>query len=83
MASLNILCSDLLSFLNEVTKKNQERKTFFCGPSKIFKNISWPINICLKYFMAPAKVLQPPPPTYLMYGPLTQEWFVNKKFLSV
>ena len=32
----------------------------FCGPSKDFNNISWPINICLKYFMAPTKTLRPP-----------------------
>ena len=32
-------------------------------PSKILKNISSPINICLKYFKAPT-------PTYLMFGSL-------------
>ena len=39
MASLNILCSDLLSFLNEVTKKNQERETFVAHQkfSEIFR----------------------------------------------
>ena len=43
----------------------------FCGPSKIFKNMSWLISICLKYFMTPAKTLHPlPPPTYLMHDPL-------------
>ena len=56
-----------------------EHKKIFRGPLKIFKNISWPINICLKYLMAPQKSsapLPPPPPppppnpTYLMYGPL-------------
>ena len=26
----------------------------------MFKNVSWPINNCLKYFMAPAKTLLPP-----------------------
>ena len=42
-------------------KKNQERKTEKknYGPLNIFKNISWPINICLKYFIAPAKTLRP------------------------
>ena len=34
-----------------------EHKNVFCGPSKIFRNISWPINICLKYFMTPAPLL--------------------------
>ena len=37
-----------------------EHKKIFRGLSKILKNISWPINICLKYFMAPTKTLQPP-----------------------
>ena len=37
-----------------------EHKKIFCGPSKILKNISWPINICLKYFMAPTKTLWSP-----------------------
>ena len=36
------------------------KKKVFCGPSKIFKNISWPTNICSKYFMTPTKTLQPP-----------------------
>ena len=68
MASLDILCSNPLNLKNKITKI--EHKKIFCGPSKILKNISWPINICLKYFMAPTKSLHPPPPppTYLMYG---------------
>ena len=49
MASLDILCSNPLSLKNKITKL--EHKKMFCGPSKILKNISWPINICLKYFM--------------------------------
>ena len=70
MTSLNILWSDPHNFLKEVTqnkkkenKKNnrkEARKNFFCGPSKKFKNISWPINICLNYFMAPRKTLTHP-----------------------
>ena len=37
----------------------REHKKIFCGPSncvpsKIFKNILWPISIFLKYFMTPA-----------------------------
>ena len=67
MASLNILCSNRLSLKNKITKI--ERKKIFFGPSKILKNILWPINIHLKYFMTPTKTLCPtPPPTYLMYG---------------
>ena len=37
-----------------------EHKKIFHGPSKILKNISWPINVCLKYFMAPTKILRFP-----------------------
>ena len=32
-----------------------EHKEMLRAPSKILKDISWPINICLKYFMAPQK----------------------------
>ena len=59
-----------MSFLNLLKKlklwnlKNKilkiEHKKIFRGPSKILKNISWPINICLKYFMVPTKTLCPP-----------------------
>ena len=47
-------------FKNEITKI--EHKKIFCCPSKILKNISWPIDICLKYFMIPHKNLPTPPP---------------------
>ena len=57
MASLDISCSNLLNLKNKITKI--EHKKIFCGPSKTLKNISWPINICLKYFMAPTKTLRP------------------------
>ena len=67
MASLDILCSNTLNLKNNIRKI--EHKKIFCGPSKILKNISWPIDICVKYFMTPRK-LSGPPPTYLMYGPL-------------
>ena len=40
-------------------KIRKEHKKIFCGPSKIFENISWPINTCLKYFMTHGKTLQP------------------------
>ena len=70
MASLDILCFSPSNLKNKIMKI--EHKKIFHGPSKILKNISWPINICLKYFMAPTKTLRPPPlpPTYLMYVPL-------------
>ena len=72
MASLDILCFNPFNLKNKIMKI--EHKKIFRGPSKILKNISWPINICLKYFMAPTKVIRPPPlptaPTYLMYCPL-------------
>ena len=42
-----------------------EHKKIFCGPSKILKNTSWPINIRLKYLITPTETLQPPaPPTH-------------------
>ena len=72
MASLDISCSNPLNLKNKITKI--EHRKIFCSPSKILENISWSINICLKYFMNPTKPLQPtpthPPPTYLMYSPL-------------
>ena len=45
MATLDTLCSNPLNLENKITKIEHEK--IFCGPSKIFKNISWPINICL------------------------------------
>ena len=57
MASLDILHSNPLNVKNKITKI--EHKKIFCGPSKILKNISWPINICLKYFITSTKILQP------------------------
>ena len=66
MAILDILRSNPLNLKNKITKI--EHKKIFCGPSNILKNISWPFNICLKYFMTPTKTLRPLP-TYLMYGP--------------
>ena len=68
MASLDILCFNPFNLKNKIMKI--EHKKIFRGPSKILKNISWLINICLKYFMTPTKTLRPPP-TYLMHGPLT------------
>ena len=52
----------LANFLNEVTKKKSGKENLKknYGPSNIFKNISWAINICLKYLIAPEKTLRPP-----------------------
>ena len=66
MASLDILCFNPFNFKNKILKI--EHKKIFRKPSKILKNISWPINICLNYFMAPIKTLPPPSPTYFIYG---------------
>ena len=60
MTSLDILFSKPLNLKNKFTKT--EHKKIFCGPSKVLKNISWPINICLKYFMTPTKTLCLHPP---------------------
>ena len=58
MVSLDILCFNPLNLKNKIMKI--EHKKIFPDPSKILKNISWPINICLKYFMVPTKYLRPP-----------------------
>ena len=68
MASLDILYFNPFNLKNKIMKI--EHHEIFGGPSKILKNISWIINICLKYFMTPTKTHRPPPPSYLMYGPL-------------
>ena len=58
MASLmDILCSHPLNLKNKI-KKIEHKKTI-CGSSKILKNVSWPINICLKYFLTPTKTIPP------------------------
>ena len=73
MASLDILCFNHFKLKIKIMKI--EHKKIFRGPSKILRNISWPINICLKYFMTPTKTLHLHPPSYiLMYGPL---WHVS------
>ena len=58
MASLDILCFNIFNLKNKIVKI--EHKKIFHGPSKILRNISWPINICLKCFMAPTKTLRSP-----------------------
>ena len=59
------LCTNPFHLENKITKI--EHKKIFCDPSKILKNISWPINICL-YKNLLALLL-----TYLMYGPLLRK----------
>ena len=66
MTSLDILCFNPFNLKNKIMKI--EHRKYFMVHQNILKNISWPINMCLKYFMAPQKTLWPPP-TYLMYGP--------------
>ena len=57
MASLDISCFNFFNLENKIMKI--EHTKIFRGPSKILKNISWPISICLKYFMAPTNALRP------------------------
>ena len=69
MVSLDIL-NFQMNLLKVKIKKEQNK--IFCGPSKNFKNISWSINIWLKYFMTPEKTLRappppPPPPPFLLH----------------
>ena len=61
MASLDILCFNPFHLKNKIMKI--EHKKIFRGPLKILKNISLPIDLCVKYFMAPTKTLRPP--TYI------------------
>ena len=65
MSFLNILDGQFWYFVlqspefkNKITKI--EHWKIFCGPSRILKNISWPINISLKYFLSPTKFVQSP-----------------------
>ena len=57
MASLDILCFNPFDLKNEFMKIEHKKK--LRSPSKVLKNILWPINVCLKYFMAPTKTLRP------------------------
>ena len=63
MSSFDTLFSNPLNLENKIRKIEHEKK--FCGPSKLLKNISWPINIRLKYFITPHKNPLAPPPAYL------------------
>ena len=60
MASSDISCFNPFNLKTKIMKI--EHKKTFRGPLKILKNISWPINISLKYLMTPTKTLRPPPP---------------------
>ena len=65
MASLDIFCFNPFNLKNWIRKI--EHKEIFRGPSKLLKNISWSINICLKYFMTPTKPSPLPPlPFYIL-----------------
>ena len=39
--------------MQEGQRMQKTHKKIFRDPSKSLKNISWPINICLKHFMTP------------------------------
>ena len=41
--------------MQEGQRMQKTHKKIFRDPSKSLKNISWPINICLKHFMTPHK----------------------------
>ena len=58
MASLDIFDPNRLNLKNKITKIENK---IFCGQSKILKNISWSINVCLKYFMTSTNTLRCPP----------------------
>ena len=72
MASLDILCSNTINLKNKITKI--KHKKIFCGPSKILKSISGHINIYLKYFMTPTKILRPPPPSSSSESKMTKSF---------
>ena len=80
MASLNVLCFNPFNLKNKIVKI--EHKKIFCDPSKILKNIQQPINICLKYSMAPQKPSGPPPPSYILNVRSLSLIFFNVGFLS-
>ena len=62
MTTSDILCFNHFNIKNKIMKI--EHKKLFRDPSKILKNISWPINICLKISWP----LQKPsgPPSYIL-----------------
>ena len=58
MASLDVLCFNPFNLKNRIMKIEYQK--ILRGPSKFFKNISWPINICLKHYMNTTKALRLP-----------------------
>ena len=77
MASLDILCSKPLNLKNKITKI--EHKKIVYGSSKILKNISWPIDICLKSLMNPPPKKNKKPSYILNVRPLN----CNYSFLAI
>ena len=77
MASLDILCFNSFNLKNKIMEI--EHKKRFCGPSKSLKSISWPINICLKYFMASTKTLRSPSSYILNVRSITRKKFHTEK----
>ena len=59
MASLDILCFNPFKLKNKIMKIEHTR--IFRSPSKILKNISWLINICLNISWSPQKPSAPLP----------------------
>ena len=55
MTNLKFCAQNLLKKKMKKEKRKEAHKKTFCGQSEIFKNISWPINICFKYFIVPKK----------------------------
>ena len=55
-------CSNPPKLSNEFTKdwNWKKKRKIFCGPPKLFKSVSWPINVCLKHFMTSSKTLRRP-----------------------
>ena len=76
MASLTILCSDPYIFSKDSTKKLGKKyiKKIFCSPSKNFKNISWTINICLKYLHRTCKSAPPHPLSSCILNVRSLKW---------
>ena len=86
MAKLDILCFTLFNLKKKIMKI--EHKKIFRGRQKILKNISWSVNICLKYFMVPTKTLRSPPPSYILnvrslFHVSQDSCFSDSRFFSV
>ena len=62
IASLDILCSDLLKLKNKITKI--QHKKIFCGQSKIFEKYFMDHKYMPKIFHDPHK--NPPTPSYIL-----------------